>query len=112
MISKDCFVSIIEASKSFYEHVHKMMDDFNIAPENKFIAYLDSVLDALVDELEISYDYKAHYEPILYSWVFTHDWGRNYSEISFIVSIDGVKYSPRTPDELYDTLVEVYHKDK
>ena len=111
MISKKCFVKIIEASQEYYDKVDVLFDLLNIQPENFILHYLDSILDALSNEIEdISEDDPSWLEPIVFDYAFNHNWGRSYSDsIDYIIKINDKKYRPETAEELYDCLIDAYY---
>ena len=109
MISKKCFCDILKASQEYNEKLDKLFDILNIQPENFLLSYLDSIFEALSNEVEIiSEEDKKWLEPMIFSYAFSYNWGKSYKD-SFLVKIDNVEYKPSTFEDLYDLLIKLYN---
>lgn len=99
MINKESFCAIIESLDKYWRDLHKIEDVFNVIFENNTLtAVFDSIIDALVDDLEPNLD--SHEEPLIFDWLFRYDGGRANEAKE---GIDG--WSLTTAAELYDYLV-------
>lgn len=74
-------------------------------PENFIFKFFYSVLDSLVDEIEKD---KYVYDPMIFSWAFQYNWGKDYRN-SFLIKIGDTEYKPATAEELYDVLIKTYY---
>ena len=100
MINKESFCAIMEAADKYWHDLHKIEDVLNVIFEqNALTAVFDSVIDALEEDLEPNLD-DCYEEPLLYTWLFEYDAGRNEKAKK---GIDG--FSLTTAAELYDYLV-------
>ena len=100
MISKQSFCEIMSALDVYWENIRKLEGVLNVIFEsNALTQILDSVADALEEELEP--DLTLDEEPMLYHWMFNLDFGRHEW------AKDGVEdgWPLTTAEELYDYLV-------
>ena len=105
MISKESFCKLLNDCEKFYGQISEVMDLLDMNPENFIFKFFDSILDSLVDEIEKD---KYVYDPMIFSWAFTYNWGKDYRN-SFLIKIDDVEYKPATAEELYDVLIKTYY---
>lgn len=104
MISKECFVSIIDACEEFYKKFDVAMDTLDIRPENFILHFMDRVMDSLVTETEGTEYEKLQIDPMIFSYAFSYDWGKDYKD-SFLVKVNGIEYRPSNAGELYNVIV-------
>lgn len=110
MISKECFSKILDASRNYYDRLNEISDFIGLQAESPLWYILDSILDALSNEVESLDDGRDSWlEPIIFDYAFCYNWGRSYKENDFIVKIDDEKYKPLTSEDLYDCLLKVYN---
>ena len=105
MISKESFCKLLNSCEKFYGQISEVMDLLDMNPENFIFKFFDSVLDSLVDEIEKD---KYVYDPMIFSWAFQYNWGKDYRN-SFLIKIDDIEYKPATAEELYDVLIKSYY---
>ena len=104
MISKQCSCDIIDNLETYSDSANKLSDLMNQHYENPFIEIIDNILEALVCEFNLE-DFDDQ-EPLIFSYVYTHQFGKDYTNSDFI-TIDGVVHNPHNSKELYDLLIEL-----
>ena len=112
MISKECFVSIMQGIEHYCKLLEKLSHDRIIQPESALYEIIDSVVDALSKELEIEptdTKIKNVWEPILHTYCYSLDFGTDYTGFDWLIKIDGIEYKPTTFEELYDIILLTYH---
>ena len=109
MISKECFVGIMDACEEFYKKFDVAMDAFDIRPENFILHFMDKVMDSLTTEVEGKEYEKLKIDPMIFSYAFSYGWGKDYGD-SFLIKIDGVEYKPINSAELYYVLLLTRNK--
>ena len=105
MISKECFVKIMDACEEFYKKFDVAMDVLDIRPENFILHFMDKVMDSLVTEIEGEEYEKLQIDPMIFSYAFSYGWGKDYKD-SFLIKIDETEYRPSNSGELYDVIVD------
>lgn len=105
MINKQSFCDIMDGINIYYRNLRKLEDILNVYfEENMMTDILDTVIDALEEDLEPYVDDDVYY-PTIYTWLFEMDAG-NSDDAK--VGIDG--HSLTSAGELYDYLV--WKRDK
>lgn len=104
MISKDSFVKIMNGLRDYWDELGKDMDRLGVVFENNHLTkVLDNTMDALCEDLEENLE-TGDAGPWCSYFAFELDWGRDKMAVD-CVGIDGVKYTLRTPEQLYDLLM-------
>jgi len=90
MISKEAFCKIITATKQFNETMEQLAELFDWCGDTFMDHYCNSVVDALIDELEPEVE-----GPAILQFLYSDD---------NIYKINGKNYHIKTPEKLYDVL--------
>ena len=100
VINKESFCEIMEGLDAYWNNMRKLEDVLNVYfEENMMTEILDTVMNALEEDLEPDVDDEEHY-PTIYTWLFEFDAGRNEK------AKEGIDGHPLTnAGELYDYLV-------
>lgn len=99
-MKKDTFIKIMDALMEYWDKVQLLENVFGCYFEDNFLKkIMDSVLDALYEELEGNCP--DTWEPLIFDFVFNHNWGR---DGALFVWIGGKEYAASTAGELYDLI--------
>ena len=116
MISKDSFVAIMEGIKDYDSMLHDLSDKGFIHAESTLWNVIDKVIDALAKDLEVEPTddsaFAKSWEPLIYTYCFSRNYGQNYDSCDYLFMIDEVPYKPTTFEELYDSILELYYLTK
>ena len=98
-----------------YDLVKKLYDLDVVYCDSSLYKIIDTVVDAISEELEVkptNSEAARFWEPVIHTYCYSKDFGRNYGESDFLVKIDDKEYKPKSFSTLYDLLIELYHKEE
>lgn len=100
VINKQSFCEIMEGLDAYWKNLRKLEDVLNVYfEENMMTEILDTVMNALEEDLEPDVDNEEYY-PTIFTWLFSFDAGRDDK------AKEGIDGHPLTSaEELYDYLV-------
>lgn len=103
MITKDAFVSIMNAMRDYNDGLTKLENNLGtVFEDNWMVKVIDNILNALSDELEEGVlDYLD--DSFIYTFAFTCDWGRD--EDATNIKINRYYYNLDSAEKLYDLLL-------
>ena len=94
----------MDACEEFYKKFDFEMDVLDIRPENFILHFMDKIMGSLVTEVEGEEYKKMMIDPMIFSYAFSYEWGKDYKD-SFLIKIDGTEYRPKNSEELYDVIM-------
>ena len=103
-MKKEVFVKLFNETKEFYHKLEAAYDMLNIPFDNDLIiSYIDSVLEAMIADLEQIPD-EINVTPLILHFMF--EMGSGEIENSVTVLVDGKKEVAiiNTPEDLYDLI--------
>ena len=123
MISKECFVDLINYVKEYNEKLDGLPDwvTFDNFPLSNICG---DILEILEKEMGRSEENGG--AGLIFIWCYDYNFGTEYHETNYksegnglvrkldvpepgyLVAIDGVKYAPTTAEELYDLLIKEF----
>lgn len=104
MISRDSFVKIMDGLRDYWDELGKDMDRLGVVfDDNHLTRVFNNTLDALCEDIKDGFEISSDMSWCYY-FVFELDWGRE-EMAENCVDINGVKYSLKTAEELYDFLM-------
>lgn len=123
MISKECFVNLIDYVKKYNNALNELPDwvGFDNFPFSQMCC---DILDIFEIEMELSEENGGR--GLIFTWCYDYNFGTKYRYVGYrqdkngcmhrldvpepgcLIAVDGVKYAPATAEELYDLLIKLF----
>lgn len=108
MISKECFVKIVDSLRDYSRELDKLMDALDTVFEDNFLVkYMDDIMDALSVECGDTFDG----EPWLWYYAYGLDWGEADGSVAAVM-IDNEPRPLTDAGQLYDILMELKDRNE
>lgn len=113
MRSKEFFINQMNTIVNFVDLIEKLDSAVGLSIEGNLYNICFDLINNMEDEYE-SQEFLVDKDwlPLIGDWVWEFKCGKQYPNDSgvreYLVEVNGKEYSPKTPEELYETLKDVY----
>ena len=114
MRSKEFFINQMNTIVRLVDMTKELNATVGLSVEGNLYQICFDLINILEEEYEVPEFLGKDSLPIVGDWVWEFNCGRAYPNEfgrKFLVEINGKEYCPKTPEELYETLVGTYVRD-